>query len=117
MSKFGTKGELVTADLWLKKMPELDELEGLIEMALIENKINVVNFIEQLFEPQGATLVWILSASSITVHTYPEHKYISLDCYTCGGEGSAIDTVMYIVNNLEINTKKIGHHPRGVDKC
>ncbi len=36
------------------------------------------------FEPQGMTGVAVLQESHISVHTWPEYGYASIDIYTCG---------------------------------
>lgn len=59
---------------------------------VIEKNLTVVNKIEHRFEPHGETIVFILSESHFTLHTYPENKFISMDIYVC---------------NLETNLEKI----------
>ena len=60
--------------------------------AVIEKNLTVVNRVEHKFTPQGETIVFILSESHFTLHTYPENKFISMDIYIC---------------NLEVDLKKI----------
>ena len=60
--------------------------------AIIEKNLTVVNRIEHKFTPQGETIVFILSESHFTLHTYPENKFISMDIYVC---------------NMDIDLKKI----------
>lgn len=36
------------------------------------------------FEPQGVTGVVIVSESHLSVHTWPEHRYVAVDVFTCG---------------------------------
>jgi S-adenosylmethionine decarboxylase proenzyme len=36
-----------------------------------------------VFEPQGFTAIYLLSESHISIHTFPEKKYASIDIYTC----------------------------------
>ncbi|MDK2822443.1 MAG: S-adenosylmethionine decarboxylase [Clostridia bacterium] len=38
------------------------------------------------FEPQGVTGVLVLAESHLSIHTYPEHGFCAIDCYTCGTE-------------------------------
>jgi S-adenosylmethionine decarboxylase len=38
------------------------------------------------FSPQGISATAILAESHITSHLYPEHNYISFDCFTCGNQ-------------------------------
>jgi len=59
---------------------------------VIEKNLTVVDRIEHKFTPQGETIVFILSESHFTLHTYPENRFISLDIYVC---------------NMETNLKKI----------
>ncbi|MBY0413529.1 MAG: S-adenosylmethionine decarboxylase [Bdellovibrionales bacterium] len=59
---------------------------------VIENNLTVVERVEHKFTPHGETIVFILSESHFTLHTYPENRYITLDIYVC---------------NLDINLKKI----------
>ena len=43
----------------------------------------VLNKIEHQFEPQGFTLLYLLSESHLSIHTFPEKKYVAIDLYTC----------------------------------
>lgn len=36
------------------------------------------------FDPGGVSGVVIISESHLAIHTYPEHGYAALDCFTCG---------------------------------
>jgi S-adenosylmethionine/arginine decarboxylase-like enzyme len=54
--------------------------------SVIEKNLTVVERVEHKFEPQGETIVFILSESHFTLHTYPENKYITLDIYVCNLE-------------------------------
>jgi S-adenosylmethionine decarboxylase len=91
-----TRGELVICDVLFKEEVPTDILIT-IENSLCANNIKVVNKCKHEFEPQGLTKIWILSASHFGLHTYPEANYISMDCYTCSGEGSATKTMDYII--------------------
>lgn len=35
------------------------------------------------FTPQGCSILFLLSESHISIHTFPERKHMSLDLYTC----------------------------------
>jgi S-adenosylmethionine decarboxylase proenzyme len=43
----------------------------------------VLNVIEHKFDPQGFTMLFLLSESHISIHTFPERDYFALDIYTC----------------------------------
>ena len=52
----------------------------------------VLNIIEHKFEPYGYSLLFLLSESHISVHTFPERNYLSFDIYTCR---EYLDNVVY----------------------
>ena len=43
----------------------------------------ILNQIEHIFHPQGLTILYLLSESHISIHTFPEREYFALDIYTC----------------------------------
>lgn len=63
------------------------------------------------FTPQGISLVLIISASHITVHTWPENQYIGIDLFTCADTDFDIITIeRYFRNHLicnKIESRKI----------
>lgn len=68
------------------------------------------------FLPQGISLVLIISASHITVHTWPENQYISIDIFTCAG--TDIDFIAiekFLKNNLICNSIKCQKIYRGIN--
>jgi len=76
-----TQGQHLLIDMWLNPC----DIEFVTDeiLSYVSNKFTVVKSSKQFFEPQGRTEVFILSESHFTVHTYPEHNYISLDLYIC----------------------------------
>ena len=44
----------------------------------------LLGVVSHKFEPQGVTAVALLSESHISLHSWPEFGYASIDCYTCG---------------------------------
>ena len=103
------KGNHVTCDVKLNgDIPE--NIIEIIELGIKESNMNVVRNIFHKFVPQGITAVWVLSESHFTLHTYPEERYLSMDCYTCGKEGdpqNAMDTILKRLNVCSSSIKKI----------
>jgi len=60
------------------------ELQRLLEASLIMAKANVLRVIGEKFQPQGVTLLALLSESHASIHTWPEIGYCAIDLYTCG---------------------------------
>ena len=47
-------------------------------------KVEILNVSSHEFQPQGFTLVALLSESHFSFHTFPERGVISFDFFTCG---------------------------------
>lgn len=45
--------------------------------------IETLESIEHIFKPQGISIVYIISSSHLSVHTWPENNYIHIDLLTC----------------------------------
>lgn len=54
--------------------------------SIVEKNLTVVDRVEYKFNPQGETIVFVLSESHFSLHTYPEHNYITFDIYVCNME-------------------------------
>lgn len=99
------RGRHVMADVYLSEWPGDDALLMACEAAIQSSKMSVVAQTTKKFSPAGVTSVWILEESHFTIHTYPEHRYISVDCYTCGDEGRpdlAIDSLVGLLPSLHV---------------
>lgn len=60
------------------------QLESVLTDAAHAANATVVGVKVHQFEPCGMTGVIILEESHISVHTWPEYGYASIDVYTCG---------------------------------
>lgn len=74
------------------------DFKGIQNTDLLNNHTNLKNMLKQIcelhqfqildeleysFTPQGYTLIFLLSESHISIHTFPEKNHISFDIYTC----------------------------------
>ena len=59
-------------------------LIDLLENAAAASGATVVQTIFKKFEPQGVTVLCLLSESHISIHTWPEEGKAAVDVYTCG---------------------------------
>ena len=62
---------------------DIDKLKTIMDTICKKYNFNVLQKIEHKFEPQGISIVYLLSESHMTIHTFPEKKYIAFDLYTC----------------------------------
>jgi len=79
-----TRGQHLLLDLWLAEELTNEKAETICE--LVQRLFQVVQESHWEFHPQGMTKVFILSESHFTIHTYPEHRFLSLDLYVCDTE-------------------------------
>lgn len=99
-------GEHATGDIYLNEDYSNEQLIKLCIQAIEKSGMTIVDSIIKEFKPYGLTGVWILSESHFTIHTYPEHNYISVDCYTCGEEGDPISAISHLADCLDVNEFK-----------
>ena len=78
-------GEHITLDfLGVKKDYTPEFYEKVIYKIAKAAKVEILNVASHKFEPQGFTLVALLSESHFSFHTFPERGVISFDFFTCG---------------------------------
>lgn len=101
--KYGTAGKHVICDMYgvRRDRKDLSEtaylLEACIEASTMSGNV-VLDYVEHRFEPQGASVVLLLAESHLSVHTYPEHGYVSADIYSCGGNSEPEKGVEYLIS-------------------
>lgn len=66
------------------------------------------------FEGGGLTGYLLLSESHIAFHTYPEHKYIAVDVFSCG-RGDSKAALSVFLAALEPGREQIATASRGVE--
>ncbi len=49
----------------------------------------------------GVSAVGIVLESHISIHTWPEHRFATVDVYTCGSTGDPEAAYLYIVKSLK----------------
>ncbi len=66
------------------------------------------------FEGGGLTGYLLLSESHIAIHTYPEHRYLALDIFSCGGADSKAALAVFLAA-LEPGREHLTTAPRGTE--
>lgn len=70
----------------------LSDIDGLIaamDAAVRASGATILAKTPYIFPPDGLTLVYLLSESHASLHTYPEHGACFVDLFTCGDHCSA----------------------------
>ena len=98
-------GEHITLDIiGTKKEYSPSFFEKLLYKIAKKAKVTVLEISTHKFEPQGFTLVALLAESHMSFHTFPEHRIISFDFFTCGKITPSV--ALEIIKN-EIEHKRI----------
>jgi S-adenosylmethionine decarboxylase len=63
---------------------DVNDLLETVNMALDASGVTVLSNAFHMFEPEGVTVVYLLSESHASIHTYPEHNACFIDIFTCG---------------------------------
>lgn len=61
----------------------ISTIKKLIEQIVDVGNLNVVGVLKHQFSPIGATMIYLLSESHLSIHTYPEMHYCAIDLYCC----------------------------------
>ena len=67
----------------LELLNDSTKIKELFDNICKKYNYTVLNRMEHIFEPQGITILYLLSESHISIHTFPERNYAALDIYTC----------------------------------
>ncbi|GGH33613.1 adenosylmethionine decarboxylase [Paenibacillus segetis] len=102
--EYSTFGRHVAVDTWGVDFDVLNNAE-LLTAHLVEAAeacgATVMSIQSKQFEPQGATVLVLLSESHLSIHTYPERGFAAIDCYTCGEFVDPQLAIDYLVSVLK----------------
>lgn len=89
----------------------------LIEKYMIEAaevaKATVVTSNFHMFNPWGVSGVVVIQESHLTIHTWPEYGYASIDLFTCGDEVNPWLAFEHLKNKLKAEYTDTDEVPRG----
>jgi len=111
--EYSTFGRHVAVDAWGVDYELLNNAEWL-QAQMVEAAeycgATIMSVQAKQFEPQGATVLVLLSESHLSIHTYPEKGFAALDCYTCGETVDpqlAIDYLISVLKPKNVYAKKL----------
>ncbi|MFX3647036.1 MAG: adenosylmethionine decarboxylase [Paenibacillus sp.] len=102
--EYSTFGRHVAVDTWGVDFNLLNNAEYL-QAHMVEAAeacgATVMSVQSKQFDPQGATVLVLLSESHLSIHTYPERGFAAIDCYTCGDTVDPQLAIDYLVSVLK----------------
>ncbi|MBX0359003.1 adenosylmethionine decarboxylase [Halobacillus sp. Nhm2S1] len=117
MLNMDTMGRHVIAELWNcneEKLNDMSYIEQVFVDAALKAGAEVREVAFHKFAPHGVSGVVIISESHLTIHSFPEHGYASIDVYTCGDRIDPNVAAQYIVDALEAGKNETVEVPRGM---
>ncbi|MCM3715993.1 adenosylmethionine decarboxylase [Alkalihalobacillus oceani] len=117
MQLMDTMGRHVIAELWgcnVEKLNNMSYIEQVFVDAALKSGAEVREVAFHKFAPHGVSGVVIISESHLTIHSFPEHGYASIDVYTCGDRIDPNVASNYIAEALGATTTEVIEVPRGM---
>ncbi|MBV5327501.1 MAG: adenosylmethionine decarboxylase [Chlorobium sp.] len=87
--------------------------EQLISQALLNTDLQVLNSHFYQFTPNGITGYFLISASHISIHTWPEHRYLACDIFSCSNESQTETIVNHLRDSFAYDHVKVTKLRRG----
>ncbi|MDX6152029.1 MULTISPECIES: adenosylmethionine decarboxylase [Marinococcus] len=111
-----TMGRHVISELWgcdEETLNNVNAIERIFVNAALKAGAEIREVIFHKFAPQGVSGVVIISESHLTIHSFPEHGYASIDVYTCGDHIDPNTAAKYIAGSLGAEAEETIEIPRG----
>lgn len=114
--KITTEGVHYLVDLW-NCNPKLLNYRVFLRLVLRKSSdilgTKVINECFHQFYPQGVTGLLLLAESHISIHTFPEHNFASMDFYLCNLARDTTKAIQWISKQLETEEIVIDEVYRG----
>lgn len=101
--KYSTFGRHIAVDVWGAQFTVLDNVDYLQQImidAAEKSGAMVLSACNKKFDPNGCTVLILLSESHFAIHTYPEERFAAIDCFTCGERVDPNIAVNYLIDIL-----------------
>ena len=112
-----TMGRHVIAEMWdcnIDILNDMGKIEQIFVDAALKSGAEIREVAFHKFAPQGVSGVVIISESHLTIHSFPEHGYASIDVYTCGDIIDPNVACDYIAESLDSKRLERVEVPRGL---
>ena len=99
-----TRGKHILVEFWGCRPENLRDEKQLINTLILAAQATgatIIGKLSQTFPGEGGvSAILMLSESHLSIHTYPEVGYSSMDCYTCGESCEPMLTVPIVQEGL-----------------
>jgi S-adenosylmethionine decarboxylase len=91
----------------------LEDIDKIKEI-ITDEGAHIISTNYHFFTPYGLSVTYILSESHLAIHTWPEHKCLAIDAFTCGDVVDPHTLVEKISKYLNATIEKIFDFERGI---
>jgi len=104
--------ELYGCDLRL--LGDVDYIRETMMLCAKEATTTVIESIFHQFKPYGVSGVIVIAESHLSIHTWPEHRFASVDLFTCGDHSDPWKAFKIIKKKLKAKYFSVIKMERGV---
>lgn len=111
-----TLGRHLILEMWDCSSDTVNNIEGIKEILMETAKVikaTVIDIVCHHFSPYGVTGVAILAESHISIHTWPEYKYVAADIFLCGSAISPQIAASYLTQAFHAKEVSLAEFKRG----
>jgi S-adenosylmethionine decarboxylase len=94
-------------------LANVEEVIRMMDSAVIASGASILDKSSYVFPPDGLTIVYLLSESHASLHTYPEFNACFVDLFTCGDHCTpqGFDAIFReYLKPKEVNARLFGRH-------
>ena len=95
---------------------KVEQVEQILVRAAEAAKVQVWSISFHRFNPGGVSGVIVISESHLSVHTWPELRYVALDIFTCGQEARPEAAVTSALKDFGATNVHITEVTRGLEE-
>ncbi len=97
-----------------KVISDVRTIENIMVGAAHAAKATIVDVVFHNFNPNGISGVIVIAESHLTIHSWPEHNYASVDIYTCGSTINPWKAFDYLVKHFKAKNVTASEFKRGM---
>ena len=97
-----------------KILTDVSQIEDILIGAAQKAKAHIVDVVFHTFNPHGISGAVVIQESHLTIHTWPEHSFASVDIYTCGNSVNPWIAYKHILKKLKAKHSTAMEMKRGV---
>jgi len=80
---------------------DVRKIEDIMVGAAKAAKCHIVDVVFHNFNPHGISGVVVIAESHLSIHTWPEYNFASVDIYTCGNEVDPWKAYNYLLKHFK----------------